>query len=264
VYWGQRFNSLPVREAVRRLDPATGQFVPTTPQTPTPAGQANAAAPAPEPSVWDLAGQALASADYPRAALTYSRLRDERRALEASPAAARLPDRSAQRLLAIALLGNEQPDEAATQLAAAHAADPSLIFRGLGADLPAIPRAELRRLVLRAVTAANQRPSHASWLLVAELMQAEGRLVQAQKMYDRAEQLRAAHNSSGAAAPSNTPAPAPAPSLGSPTARPAGPASFTMPMPGPAAPQRSPQPAPAPAHEPAPASEPAPPAASVH
>ncbi|MFM9956566.1 MAG: hypothetical protein ACKVZJ_00690 [Phycisphaerales bacterium] len=79
-----------------------------------------------------------------------------------------------QRLLALALLGQKRAPQAARAVAEAYAGDPTLCDRPLSADELGSSET-LRRLMLRAVTHAQQVGGTEAWFAAAVLMQAQGR-----------------------------------------------------------------------------------------
>ena len=90
------------------------------------------------------------------------------------------------RLLAVALAMDDQWKEAAAAIRSAYRQDPKLAttpMDALGAGLEDRP---LRALLKRAVHAANRSKGASEWLLVAALMQAEGRVALASTMATRA------------------------------------------------------------------------------
>lgn len=98
-------------------------------------------------------------------------------------------DTDAMRYLAVALLEGGQPAQAVAVMTMAYDKDPTLA----GQPLPG-PRLfrdpdDLRAALNRAVTYANRVNTASSWLLVATLMQAEGRDRVARRMVERAADL---------------------------------------------------------------------------
>lgn len=93
------------------------------------------------------------------------------------------------RLLAIALAGDGNLNQAAATLLAAYQHEPGLALRPLDGEALFKGPLELRRLVTSAVRRAHQAESAEAWLLVAVLMQTEGRDRLAAEMLARAERL---------------------------------------------------------------------------
>jgi hypothetical protein len=87
--------------------------------------------------------------------------------------------------LAVALAGANRLDDAAAMARLAYGKDPTLATRPIDRRL-AVPSRELRRVVVRAVRFAHDRDSASAWLLVAVLMQAEGRDSVGLRMVERA------------------------------------------------------------------------------
>jgi len=98
-------------------------------------------------------------------------------------------DAEAVRQLAVAMLEAGEPAQAVAVMAMAYDKDPTLASRPLAAPLVYSDPQALRRALNRAVTFANRVNTSSSWLLVATLMQAEGRLDAAKRMLDRATAL---------------------------------------------------------------------------
>lgn len=95
-------------------------------------------------------------------------------------------DAAAIRALAVALLKSGRPQEAVAVAAMAYDKDPSgLAIRPIPTALFSDPD-DLRAALNRAVTYANRVNTASAWLLVATLMQAEGRDRVAARMLDRA------------------------------------------------------------------------------
>jgi hypothetical protein len=105
-----------------------------------------------------------------------------RRHLTSAPA-----DAPVLRLLAVALLANGQVKEGIATIGLAYRTDPALASRPV--DKTVLPDGDdtLRSLVTRAVTYANNVKTGSAWLMVASLMQAQGRADYAAKMIDRAK-----------------------------------------------------------------------------
>lgn len=98
-------------------------------------------------------------------------------------------DAVAMRALAVALLKAGRPQEAVAVAAMAYDKDPSgLAIRPIPTVLFSDPD-DLRAALNRAVTYANRVNTASAWLLVATLMQAEGRDPVAARMLDRAIDL---------------------------------------------------------------------------
>lgn len=96
-------------------------------------------------------------------------------------------DAKSMRLLAVALLADGRTDDAAAMVRGAYRQNTMLAIDPLvPADAGMTPR-QVRDLVSRAVIQANRDNSASSWLLVAVLMQAEGRGELAGTMLQRAQ-----------------------------------------------------------------------------
>lgn len=96
-------------------------------------------------------------------------------------------DAEAMRLLAIALLLDQQMCEAAALMSFAYEYDRTMVDRPLGGgNLPRGDR-QLRDALRKAVTYANAQETPSAWLLVTVLMQAEGRDFTASAMLRKAE-----------------------------------------------------------------------------
>lgn len=204
LYWPSAYSyyGLPLNEVSRKLDPNVS----------APQGTMPASSPPPEPA--DLGLEALRSHDFARAALIYERRVQERLELESAAAPAdRRADRTAQRLLAIALLGSDRLAEAQTAIMTAYAEDSELAARGFDAKAVLGSAGELRRLLNRAVSYAHRTGSAEAWMMVSHLMSMEGREAIAQKMIERASGAKAAAAKKKGREPAH------------------GPASFTMPKP---------------------------------
>lgn len=94
-------------------------------------------------------------------------------------------DTAAMRVLALAMLDSRQPDDAAAMLRQAYRIDPTLAGRGLDVDVLGLNPARRSALINRAVEYANRVGSGSSWLMVAVLMQADGRFDLARRMLKR-------------------------------------------------------------------------------
>jgi len=92
---------------------------------------------------------------------------------------------STLRLLSVALLTDKNVDDAVAVMRSAYRLDPKLGSEPLNLDEIGYDSTEWRALVKLAVMEANRTKSASSWLLVASLMQAEGRDALAIKMIDR-------------------------------------------------------------------------------
>lgn len=137
----------------------------------------NQATPAPLTD-FELAMNALAAEDAP---LAVARLR---RHLAAAP-----DDVRAMRLLGLELVESGKPADAAAVIRLAYRTDPGLAREAIDPDALKISDARMRKLVVRAVTAANQAKDASSWLVVSVLMQGEGRDDLAKVMLERARKL---------------------------------------------------------------------------
>lgn len=103
--------------------------------------------------------------------------------LESSP-----DDLERRRLLALALSGDRQFTEAADLILDVHASDPDIAVYPLDGDALFQSPLDLRRIVVGAVRHAQRTGTARSWLLVAVLMQAEGREGVAFDMIERAKE----------------------------------------------------------------------------
>lgn len=232
VYFANEFDT-PVYETSRRVDPAIAN---------APANRGAAAAAASAATVVeaprDLGAEALRERDYPRAIAVYARRAQEQRDAEASgtvsadatatgAAWSASVDRTAQRLLAVALVGDRRPAEAQAAMAAAYREDAALA--GTRAEEGLIDASEWRRITNVAVAHAHEARSEAAWLLVARLMEMQGRGAVAKTMFERA-----AATARGDSRPEliNGARPTPEATKPSEPAKRPGPASFRMPRPG--------------------------------
>lgn len=105
-----------------------------------------------------------------------------RRHVNANPEDAR-----AMRTLAVALLADKQVDDAGGMLRQAYRVDPKLAGEPLVPLSLGFEDRAYRDLVTRAVANANRANTGSAWLLVAALMQGEGRLDLARTMLERAK-----------------------------------------------------------------------------
>lgn len=96
-------------------------------------------------------------------------------------------DTQALRVLALALLDDNKPDDAAAVMASAYRTDPGLATRSIRYGQAGVTEARLRELLVRAVQHAHRVKSASAWLTVAVLMQAQGRESLALEMLGRAE-----------------------------------------------------------------------------
>jgi hypothetical protein len=96
-------------------------------------------------------------------------------------------DARAARLLAISLLADGRPDDAASVLRGAYRQDARLAVEPLVPADAGLGTREVRDLVSRAVLQANRDQSASSWLVVAVLMQSEGRGELARAMLERSK-----------------------------------------------------------------------------
>ncbi len=207
-YWPRTYEGPPLIEVARRTDPAlAGQ-----------ASRTSGAAPPPPPTQAELGAQALKAGEYERAAGIFARLASERRDQESSGATLSAPDRSADRLRVLALVGARQFDEAVAALLFAEREEPGAKPLN-GLNLLAAPT-EMRRLVNGAVTYANRTNTPDAWRLVAFLMDAEQRPKPAARMRQRADSLENPSSTSNRSPPTSSP-------------EPRGPARFSMPGPPP-------------------------------
>lgn len=95
-------------------------------------------------------------------------------------------DTIAMRILALALLEQREPDNAAAMMRQAYRMDPTLASRVLEVDALALTSSRRTSLINRAVEYANRVGSASGWLTVAVLMQADGRFELARRMLKRA------------------------------------------------------------------------------
>ena len=95
-------------------------------------------------------------------------------------------DVASMRLLAVALLGSRRAADASAAMRLAYAIDPVLAARPLDFGAAKLPATAPRDLVRLASTFANRAGTGSGWLLVAVLMQADGRVELADKMLDKA------------------------------------------------------------------------------
>lgn len=239
VYF-ERDLETPVYETSRRVDPAIANAPSNQSAAAAAAAAAKAAVVAERPR--DFGAEALRERDYARAIAVYARRAQEQRDAEASDGASSAGgaagtgagtsrtsgvDRAAQRLLAVALVGDRRPAEAQAAMATAYREDTALA--GTRAEEGLIDASEWRRITNVAVAHAHEARSEAAWLLVARLMEMQGRGAVAKTMFERAaaaargesrpELIRGAGRVPEAA---KTPEPESKP----------GPASFKMPRPG--------------------------------
>jgi hypothetical protein len=171
TWWRTQYEGYPLSETTRRVDPADKSQAVIVP-APTPVVA---------PPV-DEGREALRAHEYGRAIAIYERRHEEQTSVEAGSPSGPLVDRTALRLLAVALVGSGRMEDGVAALSRALAEDASLARRPLdGLDLIG-SRRELRRLVAQAVKFAKANSSPQSWELVASLMEAEGRFEVAAKM----------------------------------------------------------------------------------
>lgn len=137
--------------------------------------------PQPEPIIlttMEQAGLALGFGDPEEAIALY------RKALEEDPG-----DTRAVRALGVALLAANRPEDAAATIRYAYVTDPGLAREPLGAWISGDSPRKLRHLLTGMVRHAHSTGSASSWLVVAVLMQAEGRNREALGILDRAAGL---------------------------------------------------------------------------
>ncbi|MEQ8850811.1 MAG: hypothetical protein RIB32_03405 [Phycisphaerales bacterium] len=139
----------------------------------------------------DTGARAMEDGRYADAANLYSKAHEDQKQAEAAATEDEsvIADRSAQRLMAVALIGERRFEDATHAMVAAYDADESLTGKPISDDIFK-DDLELRRLVRRAVSYANRVGTHDAWFTVAILMQAEGRHTLASKMMDRADSIR--------------------------------------------------------------------------
>jgi len=105
---------------------------------------------------------------------------------------------STLRLLAVALMEDKRFDDAASVMWSAYRIDPKLGGDPIDVSELGYYSAEWRSLVTKAVITANRLNKASSWLLVAALMQAEGRTDLAKKMAEKAKKVGLAPEIAGA------------------------------------------------------------------
>lgn len=86
----------------------------------------------------------------------------------------------------LAMLESGRADDAVAVLHHAYASDPSLAEVSLGGVLDGWSGSRLRAMVAKSVSHANRTQSASAWMVVALLMEAEGRAPLAERMLDRA------------------------------------------------------------------------------
>jgi tetratricopeptide (TPR) repeat protein len=96
-------------------------------------------------------------------------------------------DTMAMRALALALVNERRWDQAAAVMAMAYEKNPKLAYQTPDASILPGGLTGLRKLVTAGVTYAGRVKTSSSWLLVAVLMQAEGRPEVALKMLERSK-----------------------------------------------------------------------------
>lgn len=157
----------------RQLDPMTGVQSQGQVSSPGTNGLANQA-PATPPTPLEL-GKASLAYRQPRLAVEAFRRDIKERGNSATTL----------RLLSVALLVEKNIDDAVAVMRSAYRLDPKLGSEPLNLDEIGYNPHEWRALVKMAVMEANRTKSASSWLLVASLMQAEGRDALAVKMIER-------------------------------------------------------------------------------
>lgn len=93
------------------------------------------------------------------------------------------------REMGVALLAAGRPEDAMDMVREAYLKSPELGILPLNRSILGESKEGLRALVIRAVQHTNRSPRAKGWLLVAVLMQAQGRVELAGEMLDRAEGL---------------------------------------------------------------------------
>lgn len=161
----------PLVEITRRLDPAllglsTEERAPAAPV--------------------DAGLEALSTGNWMRAVAVYLQRAEEQRRREAEDSEVER-DRSDLRLAAFALAGDGQFERAERLFAEAYSEDPGLKDRAMSGEALGIRASEMRRMVTRAVAHAHRVDRPDAWLMVAVLMQAEGRDDLARQMLQRAQ-----------------------------------------------------------------------------
>ncbi len=166
--WGTRYVS---NSGARYVGPIDGQLSP---------GYAPPV-PEPEPVVLTLEEQAGLELGYGNPERAIALYREH---LDEDP-----EDMGAVRGLGVALLAADRPEDAVATIRYAYVTDPSLAQTPLGTWIGGDSSRDVRKLVNDAVRHANKVESASAWFAVAVLMQAEGRVVPAEKMLDRAAAL---------------------------------------------------------------------------
>jgi hypothetical protein len=95
-------------------------------------------------------------------------------------------DLRAMRLLAVALLGDKQPTDAAWQMLRAYEADPLLPQEPLDPSEMGLNAPEFHERVLTSLTHARRLKTHAGWFTAAVMLQAQGKHPEALRCLDRA------------------------------------------------------------------------------
>lgn len=95
-------------------------------------------------------------------------------------------DGETQRLLALALLGANRADEAASAMRKAYRTDVGLVELPFDPEVVGEDDRRIRALTVRAVEFANREKSAEAWFLVAVLMQAQNRIALARTVLQRA------------------------------------------------------------------------------
>ncbi|MBL4809970.1 MAG: hypothetical protein JKY43_07950, partial [Phycisphaerales bacterium] len=93
------------------------------------------------------------------------------------------------REMAVALLEGRRVADAGKLMYEAYVQDPELGIMPVNGLILGESKELMMKLVVRAVRAAHREPSAQGWLLVAVLMQAQGRVELAGEMLDRADEL---------------------------------------------------------------------------
>jgi len=154
---------------------SAGGFAGQAPLAMQPPSPAAVQPPAPPPTLVDVAMAAMAQR---RPAVAVEALRREIREQGEQG--------STLRLLALALAMDRRWEHAAAVMRAAYRLDPKLTTTPLDAAAAGLDARQLRDTVKSAVQAAHRAASASPWLLVAALMQAEGREALASTMASRA------------------------------------------------------------------------------
>lgn len=223
TYYRTPFPGTPLHEVTRRLDPNVVQPPTSAPPAPTSTRASTNSTSEASRAPMDLGLEALRGREYARAVMVYERLAREREELEASAGPdAQAPDRTAMRLLGLALIGAGDLKRAEQAVIGAYEQDTALSSRGFDVKRHLGSPSALRRMVNQAVSHAHKTNTAGAWTMVGHLMSLEGRDAVAKKMHERAAQV-------GAGVGGSPTQPAEATATLKPADHPHGPASFSMP-----------------------------------